>query len=181
MTALHRRALLAGAASLAALAFGNRPGRAKDMTTTDAIDFKALSDAEWRKRLTPAQYDILRGHGTERAGSSPLDHEKRKGVFACGGCDLPLFSSDAKFDSGTGWPSFTKPIDSALVGETTDTSHGMRRTEVHSNVDGAHLGHVFPDGPGPAGLRYCINSASLRFLSRVEYDAWLGKRNSKQA
>lgn len=162
MTALHRRALLAGAASLAALAFGNRPGRAKDMTTTDAIDFKALSDAEWRKRLSPAQYDILRGHGTERAGSSPLDHEKRKGIFACGGCDLPLFSSDAKFDSGTGWPSFWAPLPGA-VDEITDRTFGMTRTAISCHRCGGHLGHVFDDGPKPTGLRYCMDGVALKF------------------
>jgi peptide-methionine (R)-S-oxide reductase len=105
-TALHRRALLTAVASFAALATTNRWSEAKQMTTTDTIDFKTLSEAEWRKRLTPSQYNILRDHGTERAGTSPLNHEKRKGTFACAGCDLPLFSSDTKFDSGTGWPSF---------------------------------------------------------------------------
>src|SRR5690349_7010700 len=112
----HRRALLGAGAAFAAFAASRQWTGAREMTTTAAgttaptttsgVDFKALTDAEWRKRLTPAQYDILRGHGTERAGSSPLDHEKRKGTFACAGCDLPLFSSDTKFDSGTGWPSF---------------------------------------------------------------------------
>jgi len=162
MIALHRRALLTGAAAFAALAFVNGRGRAKDMTTTDAIDFKTLSDAEWRKRLTRAQFDILRGHGTERAGSSPLDHEKRKGTFACAGCDLPLYSSDTKFDSGTGWPSFYEPLPAAV--EThTDRSFFMKRTEVHCARCIGHLGHVFNDGPRPTGLRYCMNGLSLAF------------------
>jgi peptide-methionine (R)-S-oxide reductase len=161
-TALHRRALLSGAAALAALALGAGRGEAKDMSTSETIDFKGLSDAEWRKRLTPAQYDILRGHGTERAGSSPLDHEKRKGIFACAGCDLPLFSSDTKFDSGTGWPSFYEPLPGA-VGTTTDRSFFMKRTEVHCARCLGHLGHVFNDGPRPTGLRYCMNGLSLAF------------------
>lgn len=135
----------------------------------------ALTDAEWRGRLTPEQYRVLRGHGTERARTSPLDREKRAGTFHCAGCDAALFASAAKFDSGTGWPSFTKPIERAFIGEARDTSHGMVRIEVHCSVDGAHLGHVFDDGPAPTGLRYCINSASLRFMPRAEYDAWLAK------
>jgi len=132
------------------------------MTTTEATDFKTLSDAEWRKRLTPAQYDILRGHGTERAGSSPLDREKRKGTFACAGCDLPLFSSATKFDSGTGWPSFYEPLPGA-VGTKTDRSFFMTRTEVHCARCLGHLGHVFKDGPPPTGLRYCMNGLALTF------------------
>lgn len=162
-TLLHRRALLSGAAALAVVALGSGRGEAKDMTTADTIDFKALSDAEWRKRLTPAQYDILRGHGTERAGSSPLDHEKRKGTFACAGCDLPLFASETKFDSGTGWPSFYAPIDGA-VKTNTDYTFGMVREEVHCRRCGGHLGHVFDDGPKPTGLRYCINGVALKFV-----------------
>jgi peptide-methionine (R)-S-oxide reductase len=132
------------------------------MTTTDTIDFKALSKADWKKRLTPAQYDILREEGTERAFTSPLDHEKRKGTFACAGCDLPLFSSDTKFDSGTGWPSFYEPLPGA-VETRTDRSFFMKRTEVHCARCLGHLGHVFNDGPKPTGLRYCMNGLSLSF------------------
>jgi peptide-methionine (R)-S-oxide reductase len=120
------------------------------------------SDAEWRTQLTPAQYDVLRKHGTERAGTSPLNHEKRKGTFACAGCDLPLFSSDTKFESGTGWPSFSRPLENA-VGTSTDKSFFMTRTEVHCRRCGGHLGHVFDDGPPPTGLRYCMNGVALKF------------------
>ena len=132
------------------------------MSTTDTIDFKALSKADWKKRLTPAQYDILREEGTERAFTSPLDHEKRRGTFACAGCDLPLFSSDTKFDSGTGWPSFYEPLPGA-VETRTDRSFFMKRTEVHCARCLGHLGHVFNDGPKPTGLRYCMNGLSLSF------------------
>ncbi|WP_420792981.1 peptide-methionine (R)-S-oxide reductase MsrB [Oleispirillum naphthae] len=121
-----------------------------------------LSEAEWRKRLTPQQYEILRDHGTEYAFSSPLDKEKRAGTFACAGCDLPLFSSETKFESGTGWPSFWKPLDNA-VGTREDRSYGMRRTEAHCRRCGGHLGHVFEDGPPPTGLRYCMNGLALTF------------------
>ena len=159
MAMLHRRALLAGAASCAA-AFGTRQGKAGQMSGTN--DFKSLSNADWKKRLTPAQYGILREEGTERAFTSPLDHEKRKGTFACAGCDLPLFSSDTKFDSGTGWPSFYEPLPGA-VGTRTDRSFFMKRTEVHCARCVGHLGHVFNDGPRPTGLRYCMNGLSLAF------------------
>jgi peptide-methionine (R)-S-oxide reductase len=119
------------------------------------------TDQEWRSTLTPEQFHVLREHGTERAGSSPLNHEKRNGTFVCAGCGRPLFSSDTKFESGTGWPSFWAPLDNA-VGTSEDTSFFMRRTEVHCADCGGHLGHVFPDGPQPTGLRYCINSAALK-------------------
>ena len=121
------------------------------------------SDDEWRRVLTQAQYDILRRHGTERAGSSPLNKEKRKGTFACAGCELPLFSSDTKFESGTGWPSFWQPLPNA-VGTSTDNSFLMRRTEVHCRRCGGHLGHVFEDGPPPTHLRYCMNGVALKFM-----------------
>ena len=119
-------------------------------------------DAEWRKQLNSAQYNVLRGHGTERPGSSPLNREKRKGTFTCAACELPLFSSDTKFESGTGWPSFWQPLPDA-IGTTTDRALFMARTEVHCRRCGGHLGHVFDDGPKPTGLRYCMNGISLNF------------------
>ncbi len=121
------------------------------------------TDAEWRKLLSPAAYDVLRHEGTERPGTSPLDTEKRKGVFHCAGCDLPAYDSATKFDSGTGWPSFYQPIKGA-VKEKTDSTFGMTRTEVHCSRCGGHHGHVFNDGPRPTGLRYCINGVSLKFV-----------------
>jgi peptide-methionine (R)-S-oxide reductase len=120
------------------------------------------TDAEWRQRLTDEQYYIMRQHGTERPGSCALLYEKRQGTFSCAGCDTPLFASTLKFESGTGWPSFNDPIPGS-VETTTDRSHGMVRTEVHCATCGSHLGHVFPDGPPPTGLRYCINGVALNF------------------
>ena len=120
------------------------------------------SDAEWKSQLSPEAYRVLREHGTERAGTSPLDKEYGKGTFLCAGCGLPLFSSDTKFDSRTGWPSFWQPLDDA-VGTTSDRSFFMVRTEVHCRRCGGHLGHVFDDGPQPTGLRYCMNGAALSF------------------
>jgi peptide-methionine (R)-S-oxide reductase len=120
-------------------------------------------DAEWRKQLTPAQYHVLRDHGTERAGTSPLDKEYGKGGYRCAGCDLPLFASETKFNSRTGWPSFWAPLEGA-VETTTDRSFFMVRTEVHCRRCGGHLGHVIDDGPEPTGLRYCMNGAALSFV-----------------
>jgi peptide-methionine (R)-S-oxide reductase len=120
-------------------------------------------DQDWRSLLTPEQYRVLRHEGTERAGTSPLNHEQRAGTYVCAGCGQPLFKSDMKFDSGTGWPSFYAPLDPEMVGEKADNSWFMRRTEVHCNRCDAHLGHVFPDGPKPTGLRYCINGVALSF------------------
>src|SRR5262245_27560305 len=120
------------------------------------------TDAEWRKLLSPEQYAVLRQAATERPFSSPLDHEKRRGTYACAGCALDLYSSATKFDSGTGWPSFWKPLDNA-VGTTTDTSLGMVRTAVHCRRCGGHLGHVFEDGPRPTGLRFCMNGVAMTF------------------
>ena len=120
------------------------------------------TDEEWKRTLSPEQFHVLREHGTERAGTSPLNVEKRAGIFKCGGCGQPLFTSDTKFESGTGWPSFFKPIDGAIE-TTTDSSYGMRRVEVHCSQCGGHLGHVFPDGPRPTGERYCMNGVALKF------------------
>ena len=124
----------------------------------------SLSDAEWRARLSAEQYRVMRAHGTEAPGSCGLLREKRSGRFVCAGCAQPLFSSVGKFESGTGWPSFDTPVDGA-VGTTTDRNFGMVRTEVHCANCGSHLGHVFPDGPPPTGLRYCINGVALDFVA----------------
>ena len=132
-------------------------------TTTDTtIDFKKLSVAEWQKRLSPEQFYVLRKHGTERAGTSPLNQEKRKGTFACAGCEQALFDASTKFESGTGWPSFYAPLPNA-VGEKIDKSFFTTRTEVHCSRCVGHLGHVFNDGPKPTGLRYCMNGVAMKF------------------
>ncbi len=120
------------------------------------------SDAEWRQQLDPAQYQVLRKHGTERAGTSPLNTEKRPGTFTCAGCGEKLFDAATKFESGTGWPSFWQPLPAA-VDTTTDRSFFMSRTEVHCAKCGGHLGHVFPDGPQPTGQRFCMNGAAMKF------------------
>jgi len=158
---LHRRAVLTAGASLFALAAAPSITRANEMTTAN-IDFKKLSDAEWKTRLSPAAYDVMRHEGTERAFTSPLNKEKRKGTFACAGCDLPLFSSETKFESGTGWPSFYAPLPGA-VETKTDRSFFIKRTEVHCSRCAGHLGHVFDDGPRPTGLRYCMNGVAMTF------------------
>jgi peptide-methionine (R)-S-oxide reductase len=120
------------------------------------------SDEQWREQLTPEQYRVLREHGTEPPGSSPLNQEHRDGTFRCAACGQPLFASDTKYESCTGWPSFFKPLDNA-VGTSADDSLFMRRTEVHCSNCGSHLGHVFPDGPEPTGLRFCMNGIALKF------------------
>jgi peptide-methionine (R)-S-oxide reductase len=144
----------AGAVGLALWQFLPEPAQA-------AYPF-ALSDAEWKKRLSPWAYKVLRQQATEFAGSSPLDKEHRTGIFACAGCDQSLFSSKTKFDSGTGWPSFWAPLPKS-VGTSRDISLGEIRTEVHCARCGGHLGHVFDDGPRPTGKRYCMNGVALRF------------------
>lgn len=120
------------------------------------------TDPEWREALTPQQYTVLRQHGTEPAGTSPLNAEKRDGTFKCAGCGQPLFSADSKFESGTGWPSFFAPLEHS-VETTTDRTLGMTRVEVHCASCGGHLGHLFPDGPPPTGMRYCMNGIALAF------------------
>jgi peptide-methionine (R)-S-oxide reductase len=158
---MNRRNLLLLATGLTGAAIMPRFfAKAKTMDTAFEIN---PPESEWRSRLTPAQFAVLRGHGTEPAGSSPLDKEHRKGIFACAGCDLPLFHSESKFDSGTGWPSFTAPIDGAVGTSTDRTLLLFVRTEVHCRRCGGHLGHVFEDGPEPTGLRYCMNGVALKF------------------
>jgi peptide-methionine (R)-S-oxide reductase len=125
------------------------------------------SDAQWRAQLTDLQYEVMRREGTERAYTSPLHDSKKHGVYRCAGCGLELFHSDDKYDSGTGWPSYFKPVDKANVGFDIDTSLFMTRTEVHCARCGSHLGHVFEDGPEPTGLRFCINGVSLTFDGKI--------------
>lgn len=155
-----RRLFLFSAVALTAC--GGRADAAPDPYA--ASPFRKLTDAEWKKRLAPLSYAVLRQEGTERAGTSPLDHEKRAGTFVCAGCALPLFKSQWKFDSGTGWPSFYTAINGAL-GKKTDFKIGAPRTEYHCARCLGHQGHVFNDGPRPTGLRYCNNGAALRFVA----------------
>ena len=160
MAMLNRRTLL-GVTGAVVLAVGLRWFSEADPRASRTFEIEK-SDSEWRRILSKAQFEVLRLHRTEIPGSSPLNHEKRKGVFACAGCDLPLFSSDTKYDSRTGWPSFFRPLDNAL-GTSTDYVLLMPRTEVHCARCGGHLGHRFEDGPRPTGLRYCINGVALAF------------------
>ena len=168
MKDLSRRELLrTGGLALAGSLFGLAAcsPQAPAATAAPGKSFEIIrSEAEWRERLSPAQYAVLRREGTERPYSSPLNAEHRKGVFACAGCALPLFSSTTKFESGTGWPSFWAPLPNA-VGEDKDSTLGMVRTGVHCRRCGGHLGHVFDDGPQPTGLRYCMNGVAMTFAS----------------
>jgi peptide-methionine (R)-S-oxide reductase len=161
-----RRALLAAAGMFGLGALWSKlklPGGAEEARAADGETFEVThTDEEWHDLLTPAQYRVLRREGTELPFSSPLDHEKRKGTYACAGCGLDLFSSNTKFDSGTGWPSFWKPLPDA-VNKRADRTLGMVRDEVHCRRCGGHLGHVFDDGPPPTHLRYCMNGVALSF------------------
>jgi len=134
------------------------------MTTSNSESEITKTEAEWRKILTPEQFSVLRKHGTERAHTSPLDKQYGKGTYVCAACDLPLFSSETKFNSGTGWPSFFDPIEGAIA-ISVDKSLFMTRVEVHCHRCGGHLGHVFDDGPAPTGKRYCMNGVALKFIA----------------
>ncbi|MEO7888686.1 MAG: peptide-methionine (R)-S-oxide reductase MsrB [Vicinamibacterales bacterium] len=162
---MHRRTFLA-ALSSAPVAFAACAAGADELSQARSGEPSAFevikTDAEWRTLLTKDQYQVLRKHATERPGSSPLDAEHRPGTFHCAGCDLPLYASQTKFDSGTGWPSFTAPLPNA-IGTSVDRSVFGERTEIHCRRCGGHLGHVFDDGPPPTGKRYCMNGAALIF------------------
>ncbi|MEO7401187.1 MAG: peptide-methionine (R)-S-oxide reductase MsrB [Polaromonas sp.] len=160
---MSRRTTLLRLGALSGILAGTRGLFASPAYAAPAYEV-AHTDAEWQKLLTPEQFRVLRKAGTERPYSSPLDKEKRAGVFSCAGCALPLFSSKTKFESGTGWPSFWQPMDKAVV-EDIDTSLFMKRTEVLCRRCGGHLGHVFDDGPKPTGLRYCMNGVAMNFTA----------------
>ncbi len=156
--------LMGGLAALATMAAARTSRATLAAEAAQDGSFEIVrSEEEWRRLLTPAQFRVLRAHDTERAGSSPLNGESRAGTYVCAGCELPLFSSQTKFDSGTGWPSFWAPLPDS-IGTTEDRRLFLVRTEVHCRRCGGHLGHVFDDGPPPTGLRYCLNGVALKFV-----------------
>lgn len=164
---ITRRAFIAATLTVTAFVAGKAYAMGI-FSKKDARSFPfTLTDAEWKARLTPEQYRVLRGHGTERAGTSPLNEEKRAGTYHCAGCGHPLFDAAAKYESGSGWPSFYQPLNEGAVGKGVDHKLGYPRVEIHCANCGGHLGHVFEDGPPPTGLRYCMNGVSLAFKPTV--------------
>jgi peptide-methionine (R)-S-oxide reductase len=163
MTTLNRRSILLGGTAVLAIGAASFMMRGTRSSTAAEGTFEVtLTDEEWKAKLSPEAYEVLRHGATEYPGTSPLLDEHRAGTFACAGCDLPLFDASTKYESGTGWPSFYQPLDNA-VATSTDTLLGYERVEVHCRRCGGHLGHVFEDGPQPTGLRYCMNGVSLKF------------------
>lgn len=154
-----------GAKTHADVVKSTSPKDTKNMSDTASnTDWANFTPAEWKERLTPLEFNVLRQEGTERPGSSPFNNEKREGTYVCAGCALPLFKSETKYNSGTGWPSFFDPISPEAVGTKTDTKLFMARVEYHCSRCGGHQGHIFKDGPRPTGLRYCNNGVSLDFI-----------------